>query len=137
MAARTLFVTRPASATSEPGCTSRTSGGPGNADTAAGDGDMSAGSNKGFMTLVQLRKEEGLKLPDVRRLAESDPTFPPIEWTSERTGLIRREDWAKWTERRFERRDQRQQQSIRRMLLVRGAVTKKRSEDLPDFLRKR
>ncbi len=73
----------------------------------------------------------GLSLPEIRKLAEHDPTFPPIEWAGPRSGHVWREDFEAWKAARHERaRDRARQQKARETFLRGGS-----SEDLPEFLR--
>ena len=83
----------------------------------------------------QVFTEEGLRLPEVRRLEATDSTFPPITWTGPRSGWMFREDWVRWKAERHERRDMRRCQTQRRMSFIRGSAINTGPEGLPPFLR--
>ena len=101
----------------------------------AGGGATRAGSTRGIIWLRELLTEEGLHLPEVRRLAATDKTFPPITWTGPRSGWIFREDWEKWKAERHERRDRSRQQGERALSFIRGRGINPRSKNLPPWLR--
>lgn len=76
-------------------------------------------------------KELGLALPELRKLIARDSTFPPIEWTTPRSGFVWREDFENWKATRHDRAANRRQQVERKAAHISGTNKTK----LPDFLR--